>query len=117
MLSNPAMNLMFAAFSLLLYSSAPQSYTLRLTWCRCPFACVAVLVGSTKTQLQTTSSHTKLLSVLHFNSEGQIDMSRIVDIAWIPGTNASSFAAAHLSGNIHLYQTVGASLTTLDDVQ
>ena len=66
----------------------------------------AVVVGSVKAQLQASASNTKLLSLLHFNPEGAVDVTRAVGVAWVPGTNASLFAAAHQSGNIYLYQPV-----------
>lgn len=66
----------------------------------------AVVVGSVKAQLQASASNTKLLSLLHFNPEGSVDSTRAVSVAWVPGTNASLFAAAHQSGSIYLYQPV-----------
>lgn len=65
-----------------------------------------MVVGSSKAQLQASPANTKLLSLLHFNPEGTVDPTRAVDVAWLPGTNASLFAAAHQSGNIYIYQTV-----------
>ena len=92
------------------HTGALKSIIYSVTKCKRLNHIFAVVVGSTKAQLQASSSNTKLLAMLHFNAEGQVDTSRVVDVAWIPGTNASLFAAAHLSGSIYVYQTVGPRL-------
>jgi hypothetical protein len=70
-------------------------------------ACLcAVVVASVHQQLMASSNNTKVVGMLRFNIESEVDSTRVVGADWVPRQNGQFFVVGHLSGRVYLYNKV-----------
>ena len=65
-----------------------------------------VVVASVHQQLMASSSNTKVVGMLRFNVDSEVDSTRVVGAQWIPGHAGQYFVVGHLSGRVYLYNKV-----------
>ena len=66
----------------------------------------AVVVASVHQQLMASSNNTKVVGMLRFNIDGEVDSTRVVGAQWVPGHAGQYFVVGHLSGRVYLYRKV-----------
>lgn len=78
----------------------------------CMHAC-AVVVASVHQQLMASASNTKVVGMLRFNIDSEVDSTRVVGAEWVPQRNGQFFIVGHLSGKVYLYNKVSSAMLTL----
>ena len=66
----------------------------------------AVVVASVHQQLMASSNNTKVVGMLRFNIDSEVDSTRVVGADWVPRQNGQFFVVGHLSGRVYLYNKV-----------
>ena len=67
-----------------------------------------VVVASVHQQLMASSNNTKVVGMLRFNIDSEVDSTRVVGAQWVPGHAGQYFVVGHLSGRVYLYNKVRA---------
>ena len=65
-----------------------------------------VVVASLHQQLMASSNNTKVVGMLRFNIDSEVDSTRVVGAQWVPGHAGQYFVVGHLSGRVYLYNKV-----------
>ena len=67
-----------------------------------------VVVASVHQQLMASSNNTKVVGMLRFNIDSEVDSTRVVGAQWVSGHAGQYFVVGHLSGRVYLYNKVRA---------
>lgn len=72
----------------------------------------AVALLSLQAQIQGGATNNKPVQMLQYGPEGPVDPTKCTAVCFIPGSEGSVFAAAHLSGTVIIHIKVSALTLT-----
>ena len=89
-------------------STCTHTHTWLLEPCICPVCLttcllIAVALLSMQAQIQAGTTNNKPVQLLQYGPEGPVDPTKCTAVCFIPGSEGTVFAAAHLSGTVIIH--------------